>query len=37
MHGGVIYICGKVDEHQLGKDVTPSEPTDDDVKLRKVI
>ena len=30
MHGGVIYIRGKVEDHQLGKEVSQLEIDDDD-------
>lgn len=35
MHGGVIYIRGEVDEHQLGKEVGMATPDATDMKLIK--
>lgn len=32
MHGGTIYIRGKVDEHQLGKDVSPRKMEECDIR-----
>lgn len=38
MHGGVIYLRGKVEEHQLGKEVGVKELTEEDKKeLRKLL
>jgi len=33
MHGGVIYIRGKVDPYQIGKEVNILEANEDDMKL----
>ncbi len=33
MHGGVIYIRGKVDPYHLGKEVSCIEPNEEDMKL----
>ena len=33
MHGGVIYIRGDIDDHQLGKEVDRAELDDEDNKL----
>jgi len=35
MHGGVIYLRGSVEEHQLGKEVGVAELEDNDRKLLK--
>jgi glutamate synthase domain-containing protein 3 len=32
MHGGMIYIMGNVEEHQLGKEVEKIEPSKDDME-----
>lgn len=38
MHGGVIYLRGKVEQHQLGKEVGIQELTEEDKKeLRKIL
>jgi len=36
MHGGVIYLRGRVEPHQLGKEVTPLDLDDEDKKLLKI-
>lgn len=35
MHGGVIYLRGNVEDHQLGKEVGITEPDDDDIVILK--
>ena len=35
MHGGAIFIRGKVEEHQLGKEVSIVEPGEEDYKFLK--
>jgi glutamate synthase domain-containing protein 3 len=38
MHGGVIYIRGKVEEYQLGKEVGVAKPDESDTQvLRKLV
>jgi glutamate synthase domain-containing protein 3 len=35
MHGGVIYLRGSVEDHQLGKEVAVSDLGDDDIVVLK--
>jgi len=38
MHAGVMYIRGAVDEHQLGKEVRATEPTEtDQARIRDIV